>query len=395
MDMSEKTVTKSPSSFYIGLMSGTSLDGVDGVIAEFSGSQIKVLAAAHHPFPDALRQDFLALQHTGPNELHREALAGNQLALLYASVCEDMLRQAGLRTHQITAIGAHGQTIRHQPGLHDGIGYTKQTLSAALLAELTGIGVVADLRSRDVAAGGQGAPLVPAFHAACLSAPDQTRAVLNIGGMSNLSILPAQNSSSQSNMPVRGWDCGPGNVLLDAWIHHHQQRRFDFDGGWAATGRIHGPLLNQLLQEPFLTVVPPKSTGRDLFNWSWLEGQLQRAQLSKALVKNSPLAADVQATLVEFTVRCAANDIAKHAPAVHTLAACGGGALNSYLMQRLTECLSGVRVCTTADWGLPVDQVEALAFAWLALRFLSKQTGNLPAVTGARGPRLLGAWYPG
>jgi anhydro-N-acetylmuramic acid kinase len=367
--------------WFIGLMSGTSLDGVDGVLAQANGGG--VLKSAHHvhqAFAPAQRQALLALNHGGADELHRAALAANAIAETYAEVVASLLGQAGLGAREVRAIGAHGQTVRHRPGEFDGLGYTVQLLNGALLAERTGIDVVCDFRSRDVAAGGQGAPLVPAFHAACFAQPGRDVAVLNLGGIGNLTLLPAIG-------PVRGFDCGPGNVLMDLWCQQQHGRAYDDGGRWAAGGRVDGGLLATLLAEPFLALPPPKSTGRDLFHPEWLQRQLGTGGRS---------AQDVQATLAEFTARAAIDALRAYAPATGELLVCGGGAFNGHLMARLAALAGpGVRVCNTQDKGLAPDQVEASAFAWLAQAHVERRPGNLGAVTGARGPRVLGALYPG
>lgn len=368
----------------VGLMSGTSLDGVDGVICRFgpAGEWIGVVAHAHRPFPSALRDALLALQHTGANELHCAALASNAVARCYAEVVDDLIATAPVADRPpLHAIGAHGQTVRHQPGLHDGTGYTVQLLNGALLAELTGLDVIADLRSRDVAAGGQGAPLVPAFHAAVFGRPDQARAIVNIGGISNLTVL-------RPDEPPRGFDCGPGNALMDHWVtRHHPDRLYDADGAWAASGQIDTALLAALRSEPYFTLPPPKSTGRDLFHPDWLQRHLD------ALGPRQPAAQDVQATLCELTATCIADDLRRHAMDAGDLLVCGGGAFNGTLMRRLGE-LAGCPVHPTDAAGLPAMQVEAAAFAWLAWRHLHRQPGNEPAVTGAAGPRILGTLHP-
>ncbi|MES2531158.1 MAG: anhydro-N-acetylmuramic acid kinase [Pseudomonadota bacterium] len=367
---------------FIGLMSGTSLDGVDGVLADFSGGRIAVRGHASAEFPVALRAELLALNAPcGSDELHRAALAANGLVQVYAQVVEKLLADTGLAPDAITAIGAHGQTVRHRPGEFDGIGYTLQLNNSALLAERTGIDVVADFRSRDVAAGGQGAPLVPAFHQALFSQDDSAVAVLNIGGISNLSLLPAQ----QNDSPILGFDCGPGNALMDHWCELHTGRAFDIGGRWAASGHVLPGLLARLLAEPFLAKAPPKSTGRDLFNPVWLADRLAGLQAAPV---------DVQATLTEFTAAACAADLQRHGPASRALIVCGGGALNTHLMLRLAALLPGVAVMSSADRGLPPQQVEATAFAWLARATLRREPGNLASVTGARGSRVLGAIYP-
>ncbi|MBX9871955.1 MAG: anhydro-N-acetylmuramic acid kinase [Burkholderiaceae bacterium] len=365
-----------PASF-IGLMSGTSLDGVDGVLADIDG-RLRVRAHAYRPFPDALRAELLALNQSGPDELHRAALAANALVQLYAQVVKQLLQDTGLPASQVRAIGAHGQTLRHRPGLFDGTGYTLQLNNPALLAELTGIAVVADFRSRDIAAGGQGAPLVPAFHQAIFGRRDVTVAVLNIGGISNLSVL--------TDTGVLGFDCGPGNALLDHWCQLHTGQAYDAAGQWAASGRVHEALLRDLLQEPYFGQPPPKSTGRDLFHAEWLTRHLA----AHAAVS----AQDVQSTLTELTARICAADLRRHGPACRQLFVCGGGALNLELMRRLQIQLPDVKVESSEAAGLPPLQVEAAAFAWLASKTLAGETGNLQSVTGARGARVLGAIYP-
>jgi anhydro-N-acetylmuramic acid kinase len=376
------------SDYYIGLMSGTSLDGADGVLVDFSNPRLRVVAAASEPFAGALRAELLALNSPTDNELHRAALAGNQLAALYARVVGALLTQAAaqrIRTNQIQAVGAHGQTVRHQPervsGEPAGVGYTLQLGNPALLAELTGIDVVADFRSRDVAAGGQGAPLVPAFHQDVFSRADSAVAVLNLGGISNLSLLPPKGSSD----PVLGFDCGPGNALMDAWCQQHTGQPFDAGGAWAASGKLLPPLLASLLNEAYFSKPPPKSTGRDLFSLTWLAAKL------------APFAAerpqDIQNTLTEFTVSACTEGVSSYGNNSKELIVCGGGAFNQHLMQRLQAGLSGLHVSSSAQHGLPPLQVEAAAFAWLARQAVRREPGNLASVTGAAGPRVLGALY--
>lgn len=370
------------SHLYIGLMSGTSLDGIDGVLAAFpsdgSDHPIRTVATAYLPFPADLRDALMALQAVGEDEIHREALAGNALARRYAECVRDLLAQAGAAPDQVRAIGVHGQTIRHRPES----GYTRQTNNAALLAEIARIDVIADFRSRDIAAGGQGAPLVPAFHHAIFGRENEVRVVANIGGIGNISVL---NGSS-----VIGFDTGPGNVLMDLWIAQHQGKAYDADGAWAATGTVIPALLQAFMTEPYLSLPPPKSTGRDLFHADWLKNKLH------AFANVSP--ADVQATLAAFTAESLADAIASHASAAAAVYVCGGGAYNAHLMRQLQGALAsrghGARVFSTDALGVSPNHVEALAFAWLAHRYVERQPGNLPAVTGASGPRILGALYP-
>jgi anhydro-N-acetylmuramic acid kinase len=277
------------SELYIGLMSGTSLDGVDGVLADFSGRHLKVIAYSSAPLPIPLREEFLSLNSTGRNELHRAALAANALVRLYAGVVQQLLIQSGLAPERVRAVGAHGQTVRHQPQEFDGTGYTLQLNQPSLLAELCGIDVVADFRSRDLAAGGQGAPLVPPFHQYFFSHPDQIRGVLNVGGISNITLInPAAPHS------LLGFDCGPGNALMDAWCLQHTGASFDEQGRWAARGRVQQALLQRLLADPYFDRPAPKSTGRDLFNMAWLEAALSAHE------GVSP--EDVQATLADGEV---------------------------------------------------------------------------------------------
>ncbi|SFU92404.1 anhydro-N-acetylmuramic acid kinase [Polaromonas sp. YR568] len=370
---------------FIGLMSGTSLDGADGVLVDFSGGALRVIAAAAEPFSNPFRAELLALNSPTHNELHRAAVAGNQVAAVYAQVVHALLAQAGIQPSQIQAIGAHGQTVRHQPqrtsGEPAGAGYTLQLNNPALLAELTGIDVAADFRSRDVAAGGQGAPLVPAFHQGVFGSTNATVCVLNLGGISNLSVLPQAASS-----PVLGFDCGPGNALMDAWCEQHTGQPYDAGGAWAASGKLLPELLASLLDEPYFSQPIPKSTGRDLFSLSWLANKLK------------PFAAarpeDVQNTLAEFTASACVDSVKRYGKESTSLIVCGGGAFNTHLLARLQAGLPQVRVSTSDAHGLPPLQVEAAAFAWLAQQVVLRKPGNLPSVTGAKGLRVLGAVYP-
>jgi anhydro-N-acetylmuramic acid kinase len=280
------------------------------------------------------------------------------------------------------AIGAHGQTVRHQPQSFDGCGYTLQINAPSLLVELTGINVVADFRSRDVAAGGQGAPLVPGFHLEMFGQPGKTVAVLNIGGISNLSVLPA-HEPHHPTPPILGFDCGPGNALMDHWCHQHTGKAFDASGLWAASGQVIPDLLEDLAKEAFFAQAPPKSTGRDLFNAQWLQARLKS-------FRNHP-AQDIQATLTDLTAMTCADAVRKFAPSCEALIVCGGGALNEHLMRLLQRRLPLVRVQSSDTQGIPAQQVEAAAFAWLARKTLRRETGNLCSVTGARSECILGA----
>lgn len=365
---------------YIGLMSGTSLDGADGVLASIAADgHTQVQGHAFAAFEPGLRSELLALNKPGFHELHRSALAANALVGVYANVVSQLLTQAKVSADDIVALGVHGQTVRHQPLQYDGVGYTLQLNNPSLLAELTGMDVVADFRTRDLAAGGQGAPLVPAFHQGVFGRAGQTVAVLNIGGISNLTVLNA-------NGQVRGWDCGPGNALMDHWCQQHTGEAFDRHGAWAASGHVIEPLLALLMQENYLQLPPPKSTGRDLFNPEWLQSGLQD------FADSAP--ADIQATLTAFTARTCMADVQRYAPDARQLIVCGGGALNRQLVGMLKAGLDGLDVVSSEIHGLPPLQVEAAAFAWLAFKCLRREPASLPSVTGARGARVLGAIYP-
>lgn len=359
---------------YLGVMSGTSLDGLDIALIEQS-ENITLLAHHYLPMPAELRIELLGLCTPGQDEVARAAIAEQRWATLAAQGINALLRSTGLVPSDIRAIGSHGQTIRHEPAR----GFTVQIGNPALLAELTGIDVIADFRRRDMAAGGQGAPLVPAFHESLFGEPEKPCAVLNVGGFSNLSLIsPGQ--------PVRGFDCGPGNALMDAWIAQHQGQSFDRDGAWAASGTLHEALLHRLLSDPFFAGKGPKSTGRELFNLPWLENHLV------ALPSLQP--ADVQRTLLELTARSITESL-QHAQAqTHELLVCGGGAHNSTLMRRLQQLLPNCQVGSTASRGVPPDWVEAMAFAWLAHCCLERIPANRPSVSGAKGLRVLGALYP-
>ena len=362
------------SELFIGLMSGTSLDGVDAVILEISNHHNQILQTAFLPYPVELRDQLLALHHPAHDELHQTALVANQLSGLYANAVKAVLTKAGLENPHITAIGCHGQTIRHRPES----GYTLQIGNAALLAELTGITVVSDFRSRDIAAGGQGAPLVPAFHQAMFGSNDCNRLILNIGGIANITTLPVRGV-------VRGFDTGPGNLLMDSWISQHLAERYDADGQWASSGKLISELLKRLLEEPFFEQAPPKSSGRDLFNMQWLESRLE--------AEYAP--ADVQRTLLELSIVSIAEAITNFCGEADELYICGGGAHNHALVAGLRNRLPDITVYLTDELGIPADWVEAAAFAWLASQALQQKPGNLPEVTGAKGERILGAVYAG
>lgn len=353
-------------------MSGTSLDGIDAIAGTFDDGP-RLSHSHFQVFDPALRESLLALQASGPDEIHRASIAANALAEAYASAVGALLDKAGLKPGDIEAIGCHGQTVRHRPDA----GYTTQLINAALLVELTGIAVVCDFRSRDIAAGGQGAPLVPAFHQRLFHSPDEHRVIVNIGGIANITDLPPSGK-------VTGFDCGPGNALMDEWIYTHLRREYDQDGAWAAGGSILPEIYKYLFLNVFFCMPPPKSTGRDTFNMAWVKQALTGKELPQ----------DVQATLLEVTAQGIAKSVDRHCAGAQAIFVCGGGAHNCTLMARLAALLPGRRVADTGALGLDADWVEALAFAWLAHQTLRGAPGNLPDVTGARGPRILGAIYP-
>nr|WP_255456930.1 anhydro-N-acetylmuramic acid kinase [Pantoea sp. Tr-811] len=358
----------------MGVMSGTSLDGLDiALIAQ--GEQLELLATHYLPMPADLRQQLLGLCSSGPDEIARAALAENRWASLAAEGIQQLLARQGLKPGAIRAIGSHGQTIRHEPAR----GFTVQIGNPALLAELTGISVVADFRRRDVAAGGQGAPLVPAFHESLFGHLGQRLAILNVGGFSNLSLI-------ERDTPVHGFDCGPGNVLLDAWIDRKQGKAFDADGAWAASGTVQPGLLGSLLSDPFFAGSGPKSTGREVFNLPWLDGHLAGLPAYHD--------EDVQATLLELTARSISESLLAAQQGTEAVLVCGGGARNGALMARLAQLLPTAEVASTGAHGVDPDWVEAMAFAWLAHCCLEGIAANRPSVTAARGLRVLGAVYP-
>jgi anhydro-N-acetylmuramic acid kinase len=358
---------------YLGVMSGTSIDGADVILADLAGAIPRVIGFHSAEFPSGLRAELLALNTAGGNEVERSHLAANALVDVYARAIASLLATTGVTANDVIAIGCHGQTIRHRPEL----GYTVQLNNSARLAELTSITTVADFRSRDIAAGGQGAPLVPAFHDGVFRAKNETRVVVNIGGIANISVL-------DKDKPVWGFDCGPGNCLMDAWNEKHRRGRFDGDGAWAASGQVLGPLSTHLLREKYLLQSPPKSTGRDLFNLQWLDQQLNGNE--------NP--ADVQATLLDLTATSIANDITRFAPECDRVLICGGGAQNSALMRRIAEKIPNAKMDKTDAFGVPAQQVEALAFAWLAKQAIEHRAVDLRTTTGARHAAILGAIYP-
>ena len=358
--------------YFIGLMSGTSADGIDAALVRRHGEESELIATYHQPLRAPLRQEILAFRTTDSDELHRLATLDSQLADEYADVTLALLAKANLSAYQITAIGQHGQTLRHHP--EGETPYTVQVGDANRLAERTGITVVADFRRRDMAAGGQGAPLVPAFHRAHFALPDTSIGIVNIGGIANITTLLADGS-------VTGWDTGPGNTLMDAWVTQHRAVAFDKDGAWAAEGKVLQTLLESMLSSPYFLQLPPKSTGPEAFHLGWVNAHLQGSE--------SPV--DVQRTLLELTVESVAQ--ALDALSLDAVRICGGGARNRCLMLRLTERLAPAVVTSTEAVGVDPEWVEAWAFAWLAEQTIAGNPGNLPQVTGAADYRILGAIY--
>ncbi|PTR03564.1 anhydro-N-acetylmuramic acid kinase [Nitrosomonas nitrosa] len=359
---------------YIGIMSGTSLDGVDAVLVSFDSSGPSLIQTHFLPYDDILRTQLLALNDAGHDELHRAALLSNRLSRLYADAVAALLAKSEVDSREIVAIGCHGQTVRHCPQMENA--YSVQLGNAALLAELTGITVVADFRSRDIAAGGQGAPLVPAFHRMMFRDQRVCRAIVNIGGIANITYLPPEGE-------VVGFDCGPGNMLMDAWCMRHKGSTYDHDGAWAGSGHVIPGLLEALLAFPFFALPPPKSTGREMFSIDWLGLYLNGDEAPE----------DVQATLLRLTVETIASSLLQHSPGVEEVYLCGGGAHNGQLVAELNAILPGKKIKPTDALGVNADWMEAFAFAWLAKQTIEKAPGNLPAVTGATGSRVLGAIY--
>ncbi|MBP6562811.1 MAG: anhydro-N-acetylmuramic acid kinase [Neisseriaceae bacterium] len=372
--MATATLSVSEYEYYIGLMSGTSLDGVDAVLIRTQQQHwCGAIAHAFVPYPDAIQHQVLALQEVADNELHRNAVLAQALSHLYAEAVNKLLLDFQINRQAIRAIGCHGQTIRHNPAQ----GYTLQSADLALLAELTHIDVVGDFRSRDIAAGGQGAPLVPAFHQALFAHAHEHRAIINIGGIANVTVLSPE-------WPAFGFDTGPGNMLMDAWVQQQWQLHYDADGALAAQGTVHPQLLAKLMAHPYFGLTPPKSTGRDLFSLNWLTPYLNGDERPH----------DVLRTLLEYTALTIAQAVQTHAPKTQTLFVCGGGLNNGLLYNRLNGLLPDVTLSDTAELALHPQWVEAAAFGWLAAQMIHRQPGNLAKATGARGSRVLGALYP-
>lgn len=366
---------------YLGAISGTSVDGLDLALLEVSNA-LTVSAAVTVDLPDTLRRDLLSLGSTGNDDLDLLGEADAALGDFIGSAALEFLETSGIEPARITAIGSHGQTVRHRP--QGRWPFTLQIGDPNRIAERTGITTVADFRRRDMAAGGQGAPLVPPFHNALFRRPGENRAILNLGGIGNFTLLPAEPEAV-----ISGFDTGPGNALMDDWIAHTQQQPYDRQGDWAAAGNVDTGLLERLLADPYLSAPPPKSTGREYFNLTWL-----KAQLASHLGEATMAEADVQATLCAFTAASVARGLEAWGPATQRIIVCGGGRHNRTLLAAIAERVR-CPVETAEDHGINGDSIEAAAFAWLAHQTLNAQHGNEPAVTGARGPRVLGAIYPG
>ena len=360
---------------FIGLMSGTSLDGMDAVLVNFGkkSQNIKIMGHSYVPYEDKLKMALLGLHSPNTNELEESLVIGNIVSKKAYEAIEALLKKTNVVSKDIRAIGFHGQTIRHQPQK----GFTLQIGNPALLAELSNINVIADFRSRDVAASGQGAPLVPAFHQEIFSHPTTYRAILNIGGIANVTLLNPKTT-------VSGFDTGPGNILLDHWSKTHRNQAFDENGAWAREGKIIETLLSAFFKDAYFEKTAPKSTGRDHFNEAWLNKHLQKSYSRQ----------DIQRTLLELTALSIAKAIDSHAANITEIYLCGGGALNSFLVERLKALMPKIKIQPTDLLGIPTQYVEATAFAWLAKQMLFSKPGNLPEVTGAKGLRILGALYP-
>ena len=366
---------------YIGLMSGTSLDGIDAILARFENEQITVLEALCLPLTSNLKSEIKSLINPGDNEINRLMDLDIQLGKLFSEAVNKLISKAKVKKEDIIAIGSHGQTIRHFPTAKNPS--TLQICDPNTIAELTGITTVADFRRRDMAAGGQGAPLVPAFHEQIFRHATKNRVILNLGGIANITILPADK-----NKPVTGFDTGPANTLINYWIQQQQNKNYDEAGKWAATGEINQDLLTDLLSDDYFKLTPPKSTGTEYFNADWLSSKLTPYKELKA--------EDVQATLTALTAKTisdAINSYAVKITNVGEIIICGGGVHNQYLWKQLQQYLPACEINSSAKYGLDPDYIEATAFAWLAKQTIEHKAGNLPEVTGARRAVVLGGVY--
>ncbi len=374
LEMSKLHSKESNPDYYVGIMSGTSLDGIDAVLTDLNSQPPLLLNTFYQPYDKNLRSQILDLHQSGNNELHLAAMLSNKLAHCYAKTVINLLNKHKVKSQSVTAIGCHGQTVRHCP--QSEMSYSIQLGNASLLAELTGITVVADFRSRDIAAGGQGAPLVPAFHQLLFQDPEISRVIVNIGGISNITNLA-------SNTKIVGFDCGPGNILMDSWCQRHLGTTYDKNGTWAESGETIPALLEELMSFKFFSVPPPKSTGREVFNLTWLEKHLSGNESTE----------DVQATLLQLTSRAITDTILKWFPDTTEVYLCGGGARNIALTSRIQISLPGKKVAPTDVLGINADWLEAFAFAWLAKQNIQGVPSSIPSVTNAKGERILGAVY--
>jgi anhydro-N-acetylmuramic acid kinase len=358
---------------YLGLISGTSVDAIDAALVDFDVAPLRIIATSATPFAPALKRRLSALiENPGSVALDEVGQIDVELGRAFAQAALELMQNAGIGAGRVTAIGSHGQTLRHRPDL--ATPFSWQIGDPNTLAEMTGVTVVADFRRRDVAAGGQGAPLLPVFHDQVFRSDSEDRVIANLGGIANITILTRDGS-------VTGFDTGPANRLLDAWIASHEGKEFDAGGAWAASGQVDDTLLRELLDEPYLKLAPPKSTGRELFNLPWLQSKL-------GLFARQPC--DVQATLQQFTAESLADAVRQYAPGA-ALYVCGGGAHNVNLLNAIGLLIAPNRVASTATLGLDPDYVEAVAFAWFAKRTLEGLTSSAGSVTGAKGARILGA----
>ena len=367
---------------YIGLMSGTSIDGIDAALVNLSDNKFKLFGTLYQPYPDTVKASLSRIIKEKQTAITEHAMLDTELAKLNALAVNALIEQSNQSSRDITAIGYHGQTIFHEPeGEHPN---SIQLGNPNVLVKQTGVDVVADFRRMDISAGGQGAPLVPAFHQFLFQDSSQDRVILNIGGIANLTILPANNQQ-----PITGFDTGPGNCLLDEWIYLQTKQAFDKDGQWAEQGQLIHDVLEGLLDDPYFVKAPPKSTGREYFHLDWLRRKLADNQID---VTSLP-AQDVQTTLVSLTATSITRAIKTHAPDTQQVFVCGGGAHNRFLLEQLQGQLADIQLSTTSDLGLDPDWVEACAFAWLAQQRLQQRTANIPSVTGADKSVLLGAVY--
>jgi anhydro-N-acetylmuramic acid kinase len=374
------SVDGTTSSLYVGLISGTSMDGIDAALVELGDHECNVLETAAVDYPAELREQLLLGSRTPAScTVDKIGHLDQWVGECFRDAANRLIAQSGVAAKAVTAIGSHGQTLRHQP--RAARPFTLQIGDANIIAAGTGITTVADFRRRDIAVGGEGAPLTPAFHQWLFSTAEKSRAVLNIGGIANVTML--------SSPTVIGFDTGPGNTLLDAWTRKHLDQAFDNEGNWARSGTVSEPLLGEMLSDPYFDLLPPKSTGFEYFNGAWVRSRLS------SIDNASLVAADIQATLAELSARTIAKSILRYSPDIEEVLVCGGGVHNTDLMQRLRSYLSGTQVTSTDAFGLHPDWVEAAAFAWLAKRCLEKKPGNIPEVTGANSAEVLGAVFLG